>query len=229
MELLRTCILVPCYKRPEYTAKCIKALQQAQDYPETMFLLVDDGSNDDTAQILLHAKLPKEVIVRSVNIGLRATLLDFIEWGIADKYEYFGVMGNDCLVPKNWLNRILLALTTTNADIISPNVLPSNAAFVYGSDDTERVGYRPASIVGGLWFAPRKMFEGIKFEHATLRGISGAEEVLRRIILEKEPKMGWLPSVNIQDIGHWSGAHADHVKSEEHRAYSQEVGRAVAW
>src|SRR3990167_4441851 len=124
MELWKTAVLVPCFRRPEYTAKCLRALEQAQDYPSTTFLLVDDGSRDGTEQLLLASKLPKEVIVRDGSLGLRHTLVEFVEWALQGRYEILGVIGNDCLVPPDWLNQITLGLMTTTAEIISPNVMP---------------------------------------------------------------------------------------------------------
>jgi len=225
----RTAILVPCYRRPEYTAKCLKALEGAQAYPQATFLLVDDGSGDGTDQLLLGASLPKEVIVRDGNLGLRATLIEFIAWALEHSVDLLGVIGNDCLMPAGWLDQLESAFETTDADILSPNVLPSNAAYIYGAEDVRHRGYRPARIVGGLWFMRRAVAEAVTFEPAALRGISGAMNVLHRIILEKEPKVGWLPEIAVQDLGHWSGEHPDHIKSEAHRAYASEVGRRIAW
>jgi glycosyltransferase involved in cell wall biosynthesis len=221
--------LVPCYKRPEYTEQCIKALEEAQEYPDVTFCLVDDGSQDITEDILRHANLPKEVIVHSANKGLRSCLIAFIEWARQEEFDILGVIGNDCLVPKDWLKTILAKFDTTNADILSPNVLPSNAAFTIGKEDTEGLGYRPSKIVGGLWFMRFESIVGIDFEHIDLPGIKGAFNILYQIILETDPRIGWLPEVAVQDIGHWSGAHPNHIKTEEHRAYYEEVGRGIAW
>ena len=41
-------VLVPCYKRPEYTKMCLEALEKNTKYHNVTFYLVDDGSQDDT-------------------------------------------------------------------------------------------------------------------------------------------------------------------------------------
>ena len=75
----------------------------------------------------------------------------------------------------------------------------------------------------------REMIDGIDFEKFESSGITGAWQLLNQILVEKEPRIGWLPDINVQDIGHWTGEHPDHIQSEEHRQYSVEVGRRIAW
>jgi hypothetical protein len=87
-----------------------------------------------------------------------------------------------------------------------------------------------SSHVGGLWFMRRKLVEDITFErYEASLGIRGAFEVLNQIIMDKEPVIGWVPSVVVQDIGHWSGTHPLCLKSEEHRDYYANIGRRISW
>jgi glycosyltransferase involved in cell wall biosynthesis len=220
-------VLCPCYKRPEYTELCIKALEEST-YDNVLFHLWDDGSNDGTEEILRQSSLNKRVVVNEKNMGLRNVLINFIELSSA---EFICVVGNDCLMPKNWANDILAVFEKNpEVDILSPDVFPSHAALRMGEPDTEGKGYMASSHVGGLWFMRRKMVEGMSFERydASL-GIRGAFEILNQIILEKEPKIGWVPSVVVQDIGHWSGTHPLAIKSEEYKQYYAEIGRRVSF
>jgi len=221
-------VLIPCWKRPEYTAQCIKALEEAQTYDNALFHLWDDCSCDGTDRILQASSLNKRVVVNEENRGLRNILINFLEL-TSPQTEFITVVGNDCLMPKNWMNDILAVFAKSDADILSPDVNPSHAALKLGRPD-EGQGYMPSDYVGGLWFMKRKMIDGMSFEqYKNLRGINGAFEVLRQIILEKEPKIGWVPSVVVEDIGHWSGAHDKNIKSEEHRDYYAQVGRRISW
>lgn len=196
------------YQRPEYTEKCIQAMNEAQEYPNVDFYIVEDDNP---------------------NTGLRNRILDFFD-SIRDKdYDIIAKMDNDCLVPKNWLNDILDVFEKSDADILSPNVFPSNAAFNYGREDKEGKGYRPAEIVGGLWAMRYSLVKDMYFERHELNGLTGAVPLLNQIVTEKEPKVGWIADVVVEDIGHWSGTHPLHVKSREHYDYSKEVGRSVAW
>lgn len=225
--LKQTAILVPCYKRVEYTAKCIKALEDAQTYEDSIFWLVDDASKDGTAEILQTTQLPRTVVVNPANRGLRNIIVDFF-YGVKD-FKYIVKMDNDCLVPKDWLKDIVSFLDSGWADIVSPNVYPSNAAYLYGKKNDDNPKFRPSKIVGGLWAMRTDMIKDIDFERVDTQGIRGAFSLLNQILLEKEPRIGWLPDIVIQDLGHWSGSHPEHIKSEEHLQYSVEVGRNVAW
>lgn len=206
-EGLRIAVFLPHYKRAEYTKKAVDALYSAQEYKNTDFYIVEDEPNK----------------------GLRERIIDFFDEVRTKDYDIIAKMDNDCCVPKNWLNDLLDVFENSDADILSPNVFPSNAAFQYGRDDTEKKGYRPAEIVGGLWIMKAELIKDMFFERVGTEGLTGAISILKQIVTEKEPKIGWVPDVVVQDIGHWSGSHPEHIKSVEHEMYSKEVGRAVAW
>lgn len=221
-------VLVPCFKRKEYTKLCIQSLLDSQEYPDTHFILVDDGSQDGTSELLLHAPFPsKEVIIHPTTHGLRNTIVEFFQK--VSGFNYMLKMDNDCLVPKDWLNILTYSLNRLPVDILSPNVFPSAAAYTYGKSDTDSLGYRPSRIVGGLWAMSPKLIEGIDFSDYGTEGIKGAFHLLNQIILEKEPRVGWLPKLIVDDIGHWSGTHPLHSASKEHAEYSANIGRQVAW
>lgn len=219
-------ILVPCRKRPEYTEQCIKSLEEAQEYNNTTFHLVDDNSEDATLQILNSSTLPKIVSVNEEPLGLRQVVINFFKHH--REYDYIVKVDNDCLVPKAWLNDILSVFSSCDVDIVSPNVNPSQAAFTYGKFQ-EGLPYRPTKTVGGLWAMKSSLIEDIDFDGYGVSGITGAFQLLSQIIFEKSPKVGWLPNVTFEDLGHHSGEHPLHIKSQEHREYSAEVRRRVSW
>lgn len=223
----KTAVIIPCFKRPEYTNHCINAMERAQVYRDVDFFLVDDCSNDSTYEILQTANLPiKRLIRHSEPQGLRNIIIDFFNAVKDQGYVYLAKMDNDCLVPENWLNQLIDVLEKTEMDIVSPNVLPSNAAFELGKDG-ELV--RPSDHVGGLWCMKTTLIESMTFEKYAPNGITGAFNILKQIIAENDAKCGWVPSVTVQDVGHWSGYHPLHIKSKEHEEYSAVIGRGVSW
>lgn len=222
----RVAVLVPCHKRPEYTKMCIDALERSRGTANADFYLVDDGSLDGTDTILNMAMLTSTVIVNEQPQGLRNVIIDFFELVRGKGYEYYAKMDNDCVVPVNWLETLIEDLEANGLDIISPNVMPSNAAYTYGKDG-DRV--RPSEIVGGLWCMKASLVDGIDFERFRPNGIAGAFNILKQIIYEKEAKVGWDTAVTVQDVGHWSGAHPLHIKSEDHQVYSANIGRPISW
>ncbi|MCE5224908.1 MAG: glycosyltransferase [Porphyromonadaceae bacterium] len=197
---LRVAILVPTYGRPEYTIRCKEALE---------------ADKRDNYDIYYH---PGEK-------GLRDAIIDFFE-DVKGKYDILSKIDNDCIVPKDWMENILDVFEKTDADILSPNVYPSNAAFTYGA---EGEFLRPAAVIGGLWVMKAEMIDDIDFERHYIGKIKGAIPILRQIVNIKDPVMGWVPNVIIDDIGHWSGKHPECIKSDEHRSYYREVGREIAW
>lgn len=194
-------ILVPCYHRNEYTEKCLHALNNAQKYNATFYTPCHNS--------------------------LRDVIIDFIGEAKKNKFDFIAKIDNDCVVPKNWFNDMLDIFNETDVDILSPNVFPSNAAFKYGEDSD--LPYRPSKIVGGLWCMRRKLIDSLVFEKYDVKGITGAFNILKQIINETSPKVGWADKVVVQDVGHWSGKHRDHIKSEAHKKYSEEVGRNTQW
>ena len=225
----RVAVLVPCYKRPEYTRKCLVSLFKAQKYKNTDFFIVDDGSNDATEIILRLFKTDHtRFSFRKESVGLRQNIIDFFKW-THGKYDILAKVDNDCKVPKNWLNNILYIFEHSDVDILSPAVTPSEAELRYGKHDSEGNGYLPAKTIGGLWIMKAEMIDGMEFDQHDLYGIKGAIPLLWQIQVEKEPKMGWARDVVFEDMGHWSGKHPDNIKTEQHELYYREVGRRIAW
>jgi len=197
---------------------------KAQKYNDVVFYFVDEGGNREIIEE--YARKNDVISIHKNPQGLRNTIIEFFRWAEENEFTYLAKMDNDCLVPENWLNDLIHILKTTDRDIVSPNVMPSNAAYQYGKDGIE---FRPSDYVGGLWCMKASLINDLYFEKYQPNGISGAFNILKQIILENEAKCGWVPKVEVQDVGHWSGTHALHIKSKEHEEYSIEVGRPVSW
>lgn len=197
---LKIAVLLPTYGRPEYTVKSKEALEQ-----------------------------PGYDVYESTGIsGLRQSIIDFFN-ASRTRYDIIAKIDNDCIVPQGWMDKLIDIFENTDVDIISPNVFPSNAALKYGEPTEEELGYRRAKIVGGLWCMKTSLLKDIIFDHYDVTGIKGAFPLLKQIVYTKQPKVGWTMAVTVQDIGHWSGMHPEHIKSIEHAEYSREVGRDIAW
>lgn len=220
----RIAVLVPAYKRPEYTKLCIESILKAQEYPSTVFYFVDEGGNREIIDKL--ARKNDVISIHRNQQGLRNTIIEFFNWAKEVNPIYIAKIDNDCTVPTNWLNELINVLETTDRDIVSPNVYPSNAAFLYGKDGEH---FRPSDYVGGLWCMKASLLEGVFFEKYSPNGIQGAFNLIKQIIVEKEAKCGWVHGVTVEDIGHWSGTHPLHIKSQDHEEYSAMVGRPVSW
>lgn len=202
----RVAIFIPSYKRPEYTEKCLRAIKESQEYINVDFYIVEDDPN----------------------LGLRNRIIEFFDTVRSKEYDILAKMDNDCIVPKNWLNNLIEIFANTDVDILSPNVMPSNAAFTHGKK-VEGLPYMPSEIVGGLWMMKASLIKDMYFEKHPTEGLIGAISILKQICTENDVKIGWVPDIIVEDIGHWSGTHPDHIKSVDHANYSKEVGREIAW
>jgi glycosyltransferase involved in cell wall biosynthesis len=211
----KVAVLVPCFKRAEYTEICLESLQKNTTYENVTFFLIDDASHDKTLRFMENFKKTKRIFSHIENKGLREIIIDFFD--MTKYYDYICKVDNDCAVPEHWIEDLLRIYKEGKYDVISPNVFPSNAA--------ETANY----TIGGLWFMRRSFINGMYFERVACGGIKGAHLLIQQIITEKDPKFGWITDVVFQDIGHWSGKHEKHIKSDEHREYSHLIGRDIAW
>jgi len=226
----RVVVFVSSYKRPEYTAACLVALEESQKYFDNVsFFFIDDGSNDGTFELFSRFPRNKVVVRHSENKGLRFSIIEFFGAMKLSKPDYIFKVDNDCIVPANWLNDLLKIMKDQDVDILSPNTSETNAAHKYGFINKRKAGFIPSMIVGGLWCMKIEMIEGIYFEQADVKGIRCAFNLINQITAEKEPKIGWTDEVTYQDVGYLSGSHHCHIKSKAHAEYSAEVGRPVSW
>lgn len=203
MRNLKKIVFVPQYGRSEYTRKCMESL-------------ASDGCE-------------YHIFTHKGDQGLRNAIIDFINYVEDKDYDIIAKMDNDCTVPKGWLNTLVEVMEEEGLDMVSPNVHPSNAAFVHGRA-VQGARHRKAETIGGLWCMRKSLIEGLNFKKdLRIEGIRGAISLLKLIIAVKNPKLGWVPEVVVQDIGHWSGEHPEHIKSTDHERYSEQVGREIAW
>lgn len=223
MKLPKIAVLVPCYKRKEYTKKCLESLEKT-NYDNCRFFLVDAGSQDGTNELLKDFKHNRNITVYKRPIGLRDIIIEF--FSRTDNYEYIAKMDNDCTVEPDWLLELLKVYENTEVDMLSPNVFPSNAAERIGRPAE---GFLRADTVGGLWFMRRSLIEGMDFEKTGMVGVYGAHALVEQIQIDTDAVVGWTTDVTVNDLGHWSGLHPEHIKSDEHAEYSEEVGRKIAW
>ena len=158
--------------------------------------------------------------------SLRDVILDFFEQ--TKEYDFIFKIDNDCVVPSGYINSMINIFKESDVDILSPNVYPSDAAFRYGKYEYGRK-YLLANTVGGLWSMRTSLIKDLIFDRYDVKGITGAISILKQIQAETECIVGWAGDIIVQDIGHWSGEHPEHIKSAEHYDYSQEIGRDIAW
>jgi alpha-1,3-rhamnosyltransferase len=105
-------IVVPCYNHESYVTECIKSILN-QDYKEIEFLIIDDGSTDNSvSRIKEMADVCKARFVRfewrtRENKGLCATLNEAIAWS---KGKYLVCIASDDIMLPHKTSRQVLYL-----------------------------------------------------------------------------------------------------------------------
>jgi len=227
-------IIVPCYKRPEYTRQCLGTIQQNTVYPNVRFLLINDGSGNDGTEQILHSFLDQNptnsvALRHDINIGLRNTLIEAFGVLIRGKpADYIVKIDNDCLPPAEWIRNLVWLMENNDVDLLAPDVYPSHPADRFGK---EKKGSKLlfSDTIGGNWIMKRDLLPKKGFSFTEDRTLSGAWQLMQGIIHGNKAKTAWTKEVVLQDMGHWSGKHPNHLKSKEHFEYSKEIGREVSW
>jgi len=124
-------VVVPSYNHVRFVEKCLLSIMR-QTFPPAELLVIDDGSSDDSPQIiertLKQCAFPAELIVRP-NRGLSATLNEGLQ---RSRGEYFAYLGSDDL----WLPQFLSARVKTLAERDDAVLAYGHA---YSIDETEKI------------------------------------------------------------------------------------------
>lgn len=97
-------IIIPVFNKSELTKNCIESIYKYTDTKNFELIIIDNGSTDDTAQIISNFSKQYNNIIyirnthnlgyaKANNIGVRLA-----------KYEYILLLNNDTVVTDNWLN-----------------------------------------------------------------------------------------------------------------------------
>ncbi len=108
-------IIIPCWNQLEFTRKCVAALMR-QTGPNWELIVVDNGSNDGTADYLAGVQdcspVPVTVIANATNRGFPAAINQGLEFA---RGEYLVLLNNDVVVTEGWLGQ-LVALASVRDD-----------------------------------------------------------------------------------------------------------------
>lgn len=117
----KTCIVIPCYNEGN-RLDTQDFLHYAVTHPHIFFLFVNDGSTDQTAQVLMSLKAANEhqfrFIDRTINLGkaesVREGILKSSEW---HHFDYIGYFDADLATPLQEIEW-LLSFFNGNPDLV---------------------------------------------------------------------------------------------------------------
>ncbi len=127
------------------TVECLQSLRKLR-YPSYNIVLVDNGSNDGTPQ-LVRSQFPEVTVIENgYNLGVAAGYNVGIHYALDRGAEYVFIMNNDTTVDPEIINHLVQASCESNAGILMPVIL-----YYHDSQDVWSAGARyrlfPPAIV----------------------------------------------------------------------------------
>ena len=118
MEKFELSIIIPCYNVEKYIDECINSVLE-QDVNSYEILLINDGSTDNTLNILeSYRKNSKIKVINQQNGGLsKARNIGLLN----AKGEYILFLDSDDFIEKKSLNKILEFIKKNSLDILAFN------------------------------------------------------------------------------------------------------------
>lgn len=121
----RVSVIVPTYNRRASLACCLARLA-VLDYAAYDVTVVDDGSNDDTAQFVRACFPTFRLLRRGVNGGPAAAR----NLGVAASTgDILAFTDDDCVVPRDWLRRHLRHFADSRVGAVGGPQVPSDPSF----------------------------------------------------------------------------------------------------
>jgi len=120
------------------TLKCLDSLL-AQDYKDFHILVVDNGSVDNSKDLLeKYQKNHKDildVIYNPINFGFAGGVNTGIEWALNEEYEYVALFNNDAIADKKWLSSLINAFKPDDIGIATGLLLHEDGKTIDSTGD----------------------------------------------------------------------------------------------
>ena len=115
----KTALLIPCYNEEKCVGGVIDAI--ARELPEYFMIMVNDGSVDDTAQIIREkAEKNDHVILLDLplNLGIGGAVQTAFRYAAANGFDYAVKVDGDGQHPASEINKLLAPLLEGRADMV---------------------------------------------------------------------------------------------------------------
>lgn len=175
------CIVIPVHNRKRFTRACIQSLQ-GQTRKVDHIIIVDDGSNDGTRQMLFDEFPEVSVLSGSGNLFWTAAINEGIRYALELGADYVLTLNNDTLASIDFVEKMMAGATLKSDALIGAldldavsrkpyyggevvNWALSKSTYLLKTlDRKEQNGLHPVSLfpARGL-LIPRKVFETVGF------------------------------------------------------------------
>ncbi|MCI0704117.1 MAG: glycosyltransferase [Planctomycetia bacterium] len=215
----RASVVVCTYNGGRTLDQCLRSLQNLK-YPDYEVIVVDDGSTDDTREIL--SRYPKVKAIHQPNMGLSAARNVGL---FAATGEIVAYTDSDCFADPDWLTHLVAQLQRTGAAAVGgPNLTPEDgwlAACVGASPG------QPTHVLESDQVAEHVPGCNMTFRRDALLAISGFDPLYRKA--GDDVDVCW----RLQQSGEWitfaPGAFVWHHRRQGPRSYlRQQAGYGEA-
>jgi GT2 family glycosyltransferase len=172
-------IIILNWNGEKFIKECIDSVLKT-DYPQKEIIFVDNGSTDNSLNIVNSYSNSLHLVAHSQNLGFAAGMNSGIK---AAHGEYVVTLNNDLIVDKNWLQRPVEILSS------NPEVgIISCRQMVYGKEDLIDIVYsRPSPyLLPAPVGSDQKYSEHPEFHtEREVSGASGASVIYRKTLLDQ--------------------------------------------
>jgi GT2 family glycosyltransferase len=160
-------IIVPCLNHLENTLECLEALKEHTKIDTYRVTVVDDGSDDDTPNVLKDNifDFPKYKYIRhDTNSGFSTAVNAGIKSALEDNYLYIAIFNNDLVVKNNWLFPIAEALCMSpHIGMVSGTIFRKNIDVLGALENVKDMIDTEINLweKGGPWVFKSGVFEKI--------------------------------------------------------------------
>jgi len=164
-------IIIPCYNVGSYIEQCIDSIL-SQSYKSLEIIVIDDGSTDNTGEILKHYNDSRLKIIHQKNAGLSAARNTGLK---VAKGKYIAFVDGDDFIEPGYIEKLVKTLEQNKSDIsicgfIGSGRCPSKAATLSRTEAlsdllTQRLG---TGVMVWNKLYKRSLFKGLKFNDGRL-------------------------------------------------------------
>lgn len=228
--MMQVSIVVPTYNRLDQLQRCVDALQSLDyDVDRHEICIVNDGSSDGTREFLDERAetVPNLTVIHQENEGVAAARNAGIE---ASEGEFVFCTDDDCMVPKDWVQRHLRHHRERDIDGVNGRQWPTDMTIVeafkiaiyWDEHSEESVLTDPNSVVGATT-------NNLSYRREVFETVGGFDESLRRGSDPEHSKRVLEAGFTILNDPSLRVSHMkrDSLSSFLRNAYRQGKGRAV--
>jgi GT2 family glycosyltransferase len=145
---MKVSIIITLHNRADMTLRCLQALQDNTEHPDWELILVDNGSTDETPQVLQALEGEVKILRSESNLGFAKGN----NWGAKSaRGELLCFLNNDTEVQKGWLNALVNCLNNhPKVVVVGGKLLFPNGTIQHAGVIFDKIDKLPYHIYRGI-------------------------------------------------------------------------------